>query len=91
MPQAMFSVPYHRNDSVAQARNLEANISAFSLPLSHLPLQPHPSSHEVLFILPPGCLVNQIIFLLSFAFTPVEAKIISFLHHQNNLFTGQPH
>lgn len=85
-PQSVFFVPCHRNDSVAPARNLEAFISAFSLSLTSL--WSHPISHQVLFNLHPGYLMNQIIFLYPLC---LLTKIISCLDHQNNLFTGQPH
>lgn len=90
MPPIYVSVPCHTNDSVAQARNLEAIISAFSLFLS--PPSPTTSNQlQVAFILLLDISWTRLFFCISFAFTPVQTKIISWLDHQNNLFTGQPH
>ena len=81
MPPIYVSVPCHTNDSVTQT---------FSLFLS--PPSPTTSNQlQVAFILLLDISWTRLFFSISFAFTPVQTKIISWLDHQNNLFTGQPH
>ena len=71
-PQSVPLVCVFCSVSAASARNLESIISAFSLSLTSL--WSHPISHQVLFNLLPGNLVNQILFVHVFC---LLTKIIS--------------